>query len=267
MKNNNNLGRQAQVLILLLTIGGFILAGGNLRAESITIASDNWCPFNCEPNSPLPGYMVEIAQKVFQAKGHKIVYKIIPWARAVRMCRAGKINGVIGGYKEDTPDFIFPKEEQGMIGFQFFTLKENNWHYNGLNSLSAISLAVIRDYAYSESLDNYISKHFSESNLVQVMSGETPLEQNIKKLLKHRVDAVLETGPVFWYTVQCMGVDKGKIKSAGIAVQPKPAYIAFSPAIPKSKEYANILSEGMKQLRSSGQLSAILAKYGLEDWK
>lgn len=44
-------------------------------------------------------------------------------------------------------------------------------------------------------------------------------------------------------------------------------YIAFSPAISQSKEYARILSEGVDTLRKSGELKTILKKYGLDDWE
>ena len=44
-------------------------------------------------------------------------------------------------------------------------------------------------------------------------------------------------------------------------------YIAFSPQLPKAKEYARILSEGMNELRASGELQAILSQYGLTDWR
>jgi polar amino acid transport system substrate-binding protein len=43
--------------------------------------------------------------------------------------------------------------------------------------------------------------------------------------------------------------------------------MAFSPKNPKSKEYAKLLSAGIEQMRLSGELSKILAKYQLTDWR
>ncbi len=98
------------------------------------------------------------------------------------------------------------------------------------------------------------------------MYGMNPLEKNIKMLLSGRIDAVIATEPVFWYFANRMDI-KDQIKVSGVAVKPEKAYIAFSPVIPQSKEYAKILSNGVAKLRKSGELEQILIKYGLEDWK
>ncbi|MCP4179692.1 MAG: hypothetical protein GY756_18185 [bacterium] len=43
--------------------------------------------------------------------------------------------------------------------------------------------------------------------------------------------------------------------------------IGFSLLNPKSNHYIKILSEGIDELRKSGELEIILAAYGLADWK
>jgi len=62
-----------------------------------------------------------------------------------------------------------------------------------------------------------------------------------------------------------MGV-RNRFRSAGIAVIPRKAFIAFSPAVPESKKYAQMLSKGIQSLRRSGELDKILGKYGQKDW-
>jgi polar amino acid transport system substrate-binding protein len=44
-------------------------------------------------------------------------------------------------------------------------------------------------------------------------------------------------------------------------------YIAFSPGNKNSIDYAQILSDGILEMRSNGHLGRILFKYGLQDWK
>ncbi|MBF0379047.1 MAG: hypothetical protein HQK72_16440, partial [Desulfamplus sp.] len=44
-------------------------------------------------------------------------------------------------------------------------------------------------------------------------------------------------------------------------------FIAFSPNNPKSKDYATLITEGIKEMRANGKLKEILNSYGLEDWK
>ncbi len=42
--------------------------------------------------------------------------------------------------------------------------------------------------------------------------------------------------------------------------------IAFSPAKPDSRRCAEILDQGITEMRASGELGKILAKCGLTDW-
>ncbi|MBF0120992.1 MAG: transporter substrate-binding domain-containing protein [Desulfobacterales bacterium] len=244
----------------------FLLFVFPLYADTIIIASDNWCPISCEPNSDQEGFMVDIAKIVFKKEGHKVEYKNIPWNRTLEMARKGIINGVIGVYIEDCPDFIFPKNELAMIGFNIFVQKGNSWTYNGISSLEEINLAIIADYSYGNEVDSYIKKNKNKSSRLQIMYGDAPFKQNIMKLLMGRVDALIETDAVFWYTANKLKVTN-QLKTAGVVTKPKESYIAFSPALPTSKVYAEILSNEIIKLRKSGELEKILIKYGLTDWK
>ncbi len=252
---------------VLIQIGIFFLFWcATVYADTIIIASDNWCPINCEAGSDQEGFMVDIAKKVFTKASHTVEYRNIPWNRTLQWVRAGKIHGAIGPYIEDCPDFIFPKNELAMIGFGIFVKKENIWTYSGVSSLERISIGVIADYSYGNEIDTYIKKNKKNSERIKVMHGETPLKNNIRMLLAGRFDAVVATGSVFWYTAHRLKVSD-QLKSAGVVTKPEKAYIAFSPALPTSKEYAKILSNGVAELRKSGELEKILNKYGLTDWK
>ncbi|NQY47504.1 MAG: transporter substrate-binding domain-containing protein [Colwellia sp.] len=236
----------------------------------LTIAADHWCPFNCLPNSDYPGYMVEIAQQVFAEHNIKISYQIIPWSRALQLCRTGRISAVVGGYKSDAPDFIYPKNEQGLIGFSFFTLDKSYWRYQQIDSLNNQLLAVADGYAYTDSLDRYIAINQGDAKRIYTAFGNKPLTENIALLEQGLIDVLIETDAVFWYVSKQLNQQEEQQENfilAGVLSPAKPAYIAFSPAIAESKEYASILSEGIEQLRASGELSLILAKYGLVDWQ
>ncbi len=253
-------------VLILMAIAAATLSPSPAGGETITLAADVWCPFNCDPGGEPPGYMVEVAKAVFEPRGHTVSYQVLPWARAVAFARRGDIIGLIGPYKADVPDFIFPDNELAMIGFSIFVAADVDWNYTGLGSLTHISLGVINDYAYSPEIDDYILTYMSETNRIQVASGERPLVTNIQKLLHGRIDALIETPPVFHYAAGALGV-ADRLKSAGTAVAPQPAYIAFSPKAPQAESYARILSDGIAELRRSGRLSEILARYGLTDWK
>ena len=254
---------KAAFLINLLFFFSISTAAELIKADTVTIAADLWYPYNGKPDSDKPGYCIEIAELIFNSAGHEIDYKIVPWTRAVKETREGKYNAVVGAFVNEVPDFIFPDEEAGLSEISFFTLKENSWSFSSLDSLKKVKTGAIKTYSYGRELDTY----FRENPLiVQYMHGEDPMTRNIKKLLAGRIDVIVADPNVFYYkSVNMNSYDR--IRYAGSTVNREKIYIAFSPADSKSEEYAELFSEGMKEIRKNGKLEIILNKYRLRYWK
>ncbi|MBF0239229.1 MAG: transporter substrate-binding domain-containing protein [SAR324 cluster bacterium] len=234
-------------------------------ADTISLRADEWCPYNCSPESAKPGFMIEIAKAIFTGAGHQLDYQIQPWARAIEDTRSGKFNGIIGASRGDAEDFIFPENEQGSQTMSFFVKKGDSWTYSNLDSLKNRVLGVIKDYAYSDELDQYIETNAKNSKAVQVASGENALEINVKKILGGRIQVILEDPNVIAEYLENSN-QQGALEAAG-SLEKDNLYIAFGPQNPKSAQYAKLLSDGMNSLRKSGELKKILSKYGIKDWK
>lgn len=236
------------------------------QADEVVLAADILCPVNCEPGSDKPGYIVEIARAILEPHGHTVKYQVLPFARAIEETRRGDIDGVLGALKYDTPDFVFPEHEQGMLDEVFFVKKDSTWTYDGIDSLRNHSLAVIHDYIYSDGLQAYIEQNIDNIDRIQTADGEEALATNIRKLVRGRVDIVVDTSSIFQYVVTELGMAE-RIKPAGVTGDESPLYLAFSPAKAHSANYAKLISEGMVKLRASGELAKILARYNLKDWR
>ncbi len=255
-----------KIFALILSI--ILLFTVTSSADTISIVADEWCPYNCVPESDKPGYMIEIAVTVFQKSGHTVDYKTINWSRAIDKTRKGKYTAIVGAAKGDAPDFIFPDQEQGVTISSFFLKKGATWKYSGIDSLAGIKLGVIQDYDYGQFINQYLKKN-SNTPLVQFVSGDNALDLNFKKIEAGRIDAILEDKNVFLLKASEMG-KTDLFSHAGDEISPgrdNKIYIAFSPLNLKSKEYATLLSKGMDEIRTSGILKNILAKYGLSDWQ
>jgi polar amino acid transport system substrate-binding protein len=251
-------------LVLVSFLFSMVFLASPLGADTITIAADNWMPYNGDGKTET-GYMVDCAREIFAKAGHTIVYEVVPWSRAIEEARSGVYNGIIGAAEGDAPDFVFPAVELGFAGQGFLTRKSLAWKYDGIKSLAGIKLAVIQDYSYFPELDEYIKVNKNDKKRIDFGFGTNPLESNLKKLAEGQVDALVDNSYVLKYVVAKLKL-QDKVSSGG-GVPPDRLYIAFSPANPKSKTYAKILSDGIEQLRRSGRLKEILAKYGLVDWK
>ncbi len=250
--------------ILLLVI---VLFTTILMADTIILAADPWMPYNGQSDSSNPGYCIEIAKAVFQKAGHKVTYQVLPFSRAIQDASNGKVNGVVGAAKTDVPDFIFPVNEIGISSSKFFVKKNSTWKYDGVKSLKNEKLGVVQDYTYGdETFDGFVEESIkNHSTNVEVARGDAPLEKLINMLLADRISVVVEDGLVMQYTLKHLG-KTNDIKLASSLSDASKVYIAFPPNNPKSKEYAKILSDGISDMRASGELKKIMVKYGLTDW-
>lgn len=251
------------ILLLVLSLFVSILRAEN---ETIVIGADSWCPVNCEPNSDNPGYMIEIAKKIFQEQAVKVEYKLMPWSRAIVEAEKGNIQAIVGAFKGDAPHFIYPQEELGLIGNSFFTHVYNPWHFQGIDSLEQITLGTVKGYEYGDTVSQYVANKENTGKIVEMTGGKNVLSRSFNMLLANRIDVIVEANTVFWYEAKKANL-ADSVKFAGQASKPKKVYIAFAPNGEFSKKYAKILSAGVVNLRASGELKKIMSKYGLQDWQ
>ncbi len=207
--------------------------------------------------------MVDLATQIFKSKGIQINYRVIPWARALLMAKRGQLDGVIGAYKEDAPDFIFHSIPMGFSQNVFISQKNFDWKYDSIRSLQNIKLGVILDYSYGKEIDEHILHH-KESGSVELIAGENPLERNVEKLLRKRVDVIIEDINVFTAHTKSKKIRLSDFNLFPLGEEDA-VFIAFSPAkSEQSKILAQILNDGIADSLASGLYKKILESYQLE---
>lgn len=255
---------------LLVALLG-ILAAAPVRGDVVSLRSDLWCPYTCEPDSEEPGYVVEMARAVFATAGHTVDYRLLPWPRALEGVRRGLFGGAIGATVTDGRDLVFGREPVGMqinaLALPAARLAAGaGFRYAGPDSLRGLRLGVAMGYTYDNGpLDAYLREEENAgSGRVVSARGEDVIAANLRRLMAGQVDAVLDSAAVLSQAITDMGLQGDvTVVEIGAAV---PVYIAFSPVDPRASGYVGLLDAGIARLRSSGALAAILARYGVEDW-
>ncbi len=237
--------------------------GSSERDKVITLVADEWCPFNCKPDSDRPGYAIEIIREVFAVHGIKVRYFLLPWARAVKDVDSGVYNAAVGVSKIELPTGIFPKEEVGSLQTVFIVRDDSKWIFEGYGSLGNLKIGVIESYDYGD-FNEYIKENKNRNNLI-LLAGDDAVDRGLKMLSLGRIDVYVDVHEVALYTASELGISN--IRVAGRVGDPIAFYIAFSPRLKKADFYADALSDGIGLLRASGRLSQILNKYGIKDWK
>ena len=224
-------------------------------AAQITLVADTWCPYNCEPNSELPGFQVEAATMILGAAGHEVTYlQIDDWDQALVDTREGKYSGVVGASQSDARDFIYPTESMGISRNLIYVRKGDAWKFDGAASLEGKKAVALNGYTYGEEVDGWLT-----ANALYVDT----LEQAVEALLSGKADVLFENE----YVMSLFTLQNNIQESLDVAgkLESDDVYVGFSPAFPESKTYADLLTQGIKTMKADGSWKALLGKYGLEE--
>lgn len=229
-------------------------------ADTIVLGADPWCPYNCDPGADRPGYMVELAREALAPYGHTVTYRTVAWARALAQTETGEINGVIGAVPDEAPHFVFGPPMgtyEDTVVFRRGEVRDPS----DREAIEGLRVGAINGYEYYGPISEYIDEHRNDRRLVQYASGDQALVTNLRKLVAGRLDIVAEVRAVLDYNIAEMGLrDELEIVETSTDSD---IFIAFSPALASSEDYARQLSEGIERLRQSGRYAEILGSYGL----
>ncbi len=243
--------------------GGDGGAPGARLSGVVVLVADRYCPVNCDPKAAEPGYAVELAERVFGARGLTVEYRILKWSAAVAAVQAGRATAAIAATRQEAPDLIFPEAELGVSRDLFVTRAGSPWRFSGLASLAGLRIGLAEGYSYDPKLEAWLAEH--PGTAVRA-GGEDPFAANLRRLLAGTIDLFVEDEVIFHYRRERERL-RGRVEWAGRAGTPEPIYLAFSPADPRSAALAALWTEEVERLRASGELAKLLRRYGLRDWR
>ena len=243
-----------------------LLCGPNwVLASTLTVAADPWCPYNCDPNARQPGYVIEVLRAVFPE--FSIDYQVVPWSRTLLNTTKGIFDAALSATKETAQkhDLLIGREMIGVANNCVFVLMGNTLHFkkaDDLNTINKVGLGA--GYNYDNEIGVWLDRPENHAK-IDTISGNDITLRNAQRLLLKRVDAVIENENVMLYVLNQEKMT-ANIASAGCDLS-TPAYVAFSKQTPNVLALIRQLDAGMVRLRQSGELNAILQRYGLHDWK
>ncbi|MFC4161399.1 substrate-binding periplasmic protein [Chitinimonas lacunae] len=230
-------------------------------AEVVKVSLSPWCPYIC--TDPVkPGALIETITAAFATKGLQVRYIDVPWTRQIAMVRKGEVDAMSGVGKADVPDLVFPARSTGRYQPCFYTLANSTWQYEGIPSLKNIRLSVLKDTTFSKEVDEYINGEGKRSGKVDFLHDEDYLTQHFRKLEAKRVDVVLDDATVVNHFLNEKRL--AKPRQAG-CLKASALWLGFSPVGKNTKTYLAAYEQGLETIRKSGQLKAILGKYGIDE--
>lgn len=263
MKFRDSLSIAVRVVVFFAALPSISARAG----ETVHLRADEWCPYTCVDASTEPGYLIEVAREIFGRAGISVEYKTVPWPRAVADTAAGVVDGAAGAARDEVPGGIVTRHALGRSRNMLALREGTAFEYRDVTSLLPLRIGAAQGYSFDNGpLDAYIAEHVAaQDGKVELVSGTEVQSINIRKLLVRRIDAVLDDENVLFRALaELQPRAPVKLVAAG---EPQDVFIAFSPKSSNGARYAKILDDGVDELRGSGKLRLILAKYRLTDWE
>lgn len=244
----------------LVVVAGCVALAAS-AAETIRVRADVWMPFN-GGEGEAPGYVTEVLKEIFEPKGVQIEYQNLAWEKSLEGCLAGTVDAVPCASPKEAKGLLLPKETIAAIQYGMFVLKASTWTMSGPQSFVGQRIGAVPSYNYWDTLDKFIE---TNPKALVKLDEDAPCLDGVKKLISKEVDLMPECPQVFFWTLKEASIDASQFRMA-CRMPADPVYVAFR-ADEKGAAWARMFDEGIVELRKSGKLAKILAKYQVQDWK
>ena len=137
--------------------------------------------------------------------------------------------------------------------------------FHTLDDLKDVILIVSATTDFSQDFEEYIQAG-EKTGRVIMMYGENLGKRGLALLSRGRGDVYLSGMVPLGHRIKNWGYS-GQFNVTHAPYFPTAyVYPSFSKNNPKAQQYADMMTDGIRELRKTGELAKILAAYGLTDW-
>jgi len=266
--------------------------GTAARADTITVRSDYWFPYNGEPGSPQEGYMIDLLRLAAASRGDTVDYRLMDWELALQRSLSGTVDCVVGAIASDAPDHLRTRTPWGSsqnvvygragdadvldevtsaIGSAPLPSHRDVAHdrdgqaisLNGVADLKPLRIGVVQDYSYGDAIDAVLADDGAQVSRVEASRRAFPVL--VMKLVTKKIDVLIEDENVAAASLKEMGLSARVIPISSNLTEADDLFVACTPNERGGKLIAAFDST-LEQARASGELAKLLVRYGLEDW-
>ncbi len=247
--------RMFRLLIRFFCLSLMLVLSLSAKAETITAAGDPWPPF-LDPDEPKQGIALEIVRAALATQGMEVKMHFVPWARAIKGVKESDYDVLIGTwYTEERTQYLAYSDPYLENQIKFIKRKGDGYEYQGLDSLSGKSVAVVRGYGYGDEFLNHPGFKRPEAK---------DLISNLRKLVSNRVDLTLEDEIVARAMMKKeMPELLGKVEFTQNAMSSNKLHVTVGLSNSLKDKILNAFNTGLKEIKANGTYESILKKHGV----
>jgi len=233
-----------------------MLFAATVSAETVRLTNGEWPPFTSSRKTGNNDILSLIVAEAFALEGVTVEYGYFPWKRAYDYAKSGKWDGSVGWAPtpEHRADFHMSQPVL-TVDKGLFYLNSTPFDWKSIDDLRSWRLGAAAGYSYGESWDQAVKQG-------RLKVAEVSLdEQNIKKLIRGRVDVIAMEAAVASYLMPRILTAE---ESATVVCHPRlitrtPISLALTRQSDKSPQLLERFDRGLKKLIESGRYAKYMA--------
>lgn len=246
------LRRDGRALFAYLAFGFVWLTVCAEASETIRLTNGDWLPFQSEKTLLHHGVISRIATEAFASEGITVQYGFFPWKRARLYSERGEWDGSLA-WAQRRPDFVphfLFSDPILTVPKTLFFLMSRPVKWDSVQDLRGLRIGITAGYTYGDEFDR------AARDGVFTVEEVTRDEQNLRKLLKGRLDAVAMEIDVALFHMQTALTpsEAEKISRGDKLLMEAPMCAVFPKCLEKSPRLVEALNRGLARLRESGLL-------------
>jgi len=205
------------------------------------------------------GALVELTVTAFKRVGYRVHIQYLPWKRALEKGLAGDFDMILGAYyTREREQLLAYSHPIGKLELCLVKRKGENIQFSSLADLKPYRIGHIRGAAVNSEFDR-AAHTFLNIEYVSI------LEYNIRKLLNHRIDLLVDKKFMVQKIVRENYPDSiDKIEFLNPPLQYRAFYNAFPRSRSDSLQNLKLFNAALEELRADGTMDDIFRRHGLE---
>ena len=239
-----------------------MLLSGILQAQTLTIYTEEFPPFNYTNNKQIEGVSTDIVNAIMKKTYFDYTIISIPWARAYKMSQEEPNSLIFSMSRRVKREKLF-----NWIGIivpsvhSVFSLKSrDDIEINALDDLKQYQIGT----TIEDARETYLVNKGFELSKFQRVAGKSAYLQNYKKLKKERIDVWPMTDAVMNFIVRKAGDEPSKVLKKVYEFSELSTggyYLAAS--LSTSDEVVNELKKVLEDFKKTLAYKKILQKWGM----
>lgn len=247
-------------LISICFLASSLLSGAVLADCALSVGWEPWQPYQLKVGDKVTGLDNDLFSAIAAQAGCVVTFKERPWKRILEEVKLGELDVALGASKTEeravVANFSDPYREETMVMY----VRKGDAAKMGYHSFTEmtgkpIKIGVIKDYFYGDEFAKAKDSAQFQSQLSEVVNDE----QNLKKLIASRLDAILIDKFVGADLVKQNGWGS-KVEVHPLAVASDSVYLLLSKET-VTPEIMKKLNDALAEIKQNGKYQEIVDSY------